>query len=190
MQFRNTKERFGAVTKTFHWTIALFIACLICLGIYLEDYATTPEKIRLFPVHKEFGICVLMLATARVLWHLYSRPPGSLASLKAWETWGARIAHALLYLAMFVMPLSGWLLSSAAGKSVSFFGLFMLPDLVAKSEELKEFFEEVHGIAGWSLIPLIALHAAGALKHHFIDKDITLRRMLPFGLKDQGENSP
>ena len=189
MQFRNTKERFGVVTKTFHLSIALLILCLVPMGIFLADYAETKTKLQLFPYHKEFGICVLILATARVMWHIVSRPPEFVASLKPWEKWGARVAHALLYLAMFAMPLSGWLLSSAAGRTVSFFGID-LPNVVAQSKETKEFFEEVHEVVGWGLIPLVGAHVAGALKHHFFDKDITLRRMLPFGLKDTGEKLP
>lgn len=192
MQFRNTKDRYGAVTKTFHWTISLLIICLICVGLYMTELAdkTNPGIFKLFFLHKSTGIFVLFLASCRVGWHLYSRPADFVPSLKPWEKTGARIAHALLYAAMFVMPLSGWVLSSAAGRQVSFFGLFTLPDLVAKNEGTRDFFSGVHDIVGWSLIPLIGIHAAGALKHHFFDKDITLRRMLPFGLKDTGEKLP
>lgn len=186
MQFRNTTDRYGAVTKVFHWVIALLIVCLICVGIYMTDFAdkTNAFTFKIFFLHKSTGITVLILASFRVLWHIYSRPAGFVPSLKAWEKIVARIAHGLLYAAMFAMPLSGWMLSSAAGRPVSFWGLFTLPDLVGPDKETQHFFSEVHEIVGWSLIPLIGLHAAGALKHHFFDKDITLRRMLPFGLKD------
>jgi cytochrome b561 len=192
MQLRNTTERYGVVTKTFHWTIALLIICLICVGIYMTELAdkTNPGIFRLFFLHKSTGIFVLFLATCRILWHIYSHPADFVPSVKLWEKMAARIAHALLYAAMFVMPLSGWLLSSAAGRPVSFFGLFTLPDLVAKDKATQDFFSGIHEIVGWSLIPLIGIHVAGALKHHFFDKDITLRRMLPFGLKDTGENLP
>ena len=183
MQFKNTRERFGIVTKSFHWSIALLIICLVPMGIFLADYAETKTKFALFPYHKEFGILVLVLASCRVLWHLYSFPPQFVPSLKAWEKWGARVAHALLYVAMFAMPLSGWILSSASGRTVNFFGID-LPNFVAPSKGTKDFFEDIHGFVGYALIPLVGLHVAGALKHHFFDKDITLKRMLPFGLKD------
>jgi cytochrome b561 len=188
MLFRNTPDRYGAVTKALHWTIALLIICLVCVGIYMADFAEVKQKFVLVPLHKEFGICVLILASCRVLWHLYSRTPGFVASLKKWEIWGARLAHYYLYFAMFTMPLSGWIFSSAAGRTVKFFGVD-LPNLVHEDKGIKELFSDVHTVVGYSLIPVVGVHAMAALKHHFFDKDITLSRMLPFGKPDKMEKT-
>ena len=182
MQFRNTPDRYGAVTKSLHWTISILIICLLCVGIYMTDFAATAQKFTLFRLHKEFGICVLILAVSRLLWHLYSHTPGFVASLHAWEKAAARVAHVYLYVGMTCMPLTGWILSSSAGRTVSFFG-FDLPNLVAPDKHIQDLCATIHQYLGYSLIGVIGLHVAGALKHHFIDHDITLKRMLPFGMK-------
>jgi len=180
MQAKNTPDSYGAVTKGFHWVIALLIIGVLGVGLYMDFLATKIERFELMPWHKSFGITVLALATLRVLWHLYSRPARFVAGLKDWEMQAARAVHILLYMAMFVMPLSGWLMSSAAGRSVSFFKLFTLPDLVGKNDSLRELFGAIHEVSAYALLALIAGHAGAALKHHFIGKDATLRRMLPF----------
>lgn len=180
MQFKNTPETYGAVTKTLHWTISPLIIILLGVGIYMADFAETSQKFTLFRLHKEFGICVLMLAATRVLWHLYSHTPGFVPSLKPWEKIAARIAHIYLYVGMFCMPLTGWTLSSAAGRTVNFFGLFDLPNLVAPDKNIQELCATIHQWLGYSLIPVIAVHFAAAMKHHFFDHDKTLKRMLPF----------
>lgn len=180
MQARNTPDSYGAVTKTFHWVIALLIICVLGVGLYMDFFATKLERFALMPWHKSFGITVLALAALRVLWHISSRPPGFVAGLKDWEMQAAKAVHILLYLAMFAMPMSGWLMSSAAGRTTKFFGLFDLPDLIVKNEQLRELFGEIHEVSAYALLALIAVHGAAALKHHFIAKDATLRRMLPF----------
>lgn len=181
MEFKNTPSSYGAVTKTLHWVIGLTIICLLGVGLYMtQEGLDAGLRLKLYPLHKSFGILVLMLAAARVGWHLYSRPAGFVPEIKAWEKWLARAVHYLLYIAMFLMPLSGWIFSSAAGRTVKFFGLFDLPDLVEKNEETRNLFADIHEVAAYTLIAVICLHAAGALKHHFISKDATLRRMLPF----------
>lgn len=181
MQFKNTPDKYGAVTKTLHWTISILIICLLCVGIYMADFAETAQKFTLFRLHKEFGICVLLLAATRVLWHIYSKKPGFVASLKPWEKTAAQAVHCYLYVGMLCMPLSGWILSSAAGRTVNFFGLFDLPNLVGPDKATQELCADIHQWLGYSLIPVIAVHAAAAIKHHFFDHDATLKRMLPFG---------
>lgn len=180
MRLANTQDSYGAVTKGFHWVIALLIVCLLGIGLYMDFWATKPQRFVLMPWHKSFGICVLALATGRVLWHFYSRPAEFVAGLKDWEMQAARAVHILLYMAMFVMPLSGWLMSSAAGRTTKFFGLFDLPDLIGKDDHLRSLFGATHEVAAWALIILLLGHAGAALKHHFIGRDATLRRMLPF----------
>jgi cytochrome b561 len=189
MLLKNTKDRYGVVTKTFHWVIAIDFICVMLAGLYLAELASNEMKLHYFKYHKEFGMLVLFLAAPRLLWRLYAGSPDFVASLHNWEKRTASVIHALLYVCMFFMPLSGWIFSSAKGRPVDFFG-FQLPDLVGKNKDVGEFFNEAHQVVGWALLGIVGLHVAGALKHHFIDHDITLRRMLPFGLKDSGENKP
>lgn len=171
------------LTKLFHWVTALTVIALIGVGLYMGDLPGGLEKLKLYNLHKSVGVAVLALTALRVLWHLASPPPGPLASLPAWQRMAARGAHLALYAALIGMPLSGWLMSSAAGRPVAPFGLFTLPDLVLQDQELAEFFHETHGIMGTVLMILVGLHVAAALKHHLLDRDATLRRMLPFGGK-------
>ncbi|MBI1215590.1 MAG: cytochrome b [Alphaproteobacteria bacterium] len=186
MQFKNTDKSYGAVTKTFHWLSALLVIGLICVGLYFSDMPNSPAtmhtKLQLVTMHKSFGIIVLCLTVLRIIWHIYTRKPGLVDGMKKWERVAAKGAHYFLYFAMLALPLSGWGLTSAAGRPVKLFGLdaLTLPDLVAKNHDLKETLEDFHSTVAWILIGVIAVHAAAALKHHIIEKDSTLRRMLPF----------
>jgi len=180
MMWRNTGERYGAVARVLHWTIAILIISTLFIGLILDD-VSGPAKFALFRWHKSFGITVLALATIRILWRFTNIHPSKLSTHAAWEKFLATITHFLLYFAMIAMPLSGWLMSSAKGVKVSVYGLLTLPDLIAVNKPLGHLLNEFHVYLGWSLIGLIALHAAGAVKHHFLDRDETLRRMLLFG---------
>lgn len=180
MIWRNTTESYGLVAKSFHWVIALLVIGLLALGLYMSaQEPPTPQVFKLYALHKSLGITVLALAVLRVLWRLYNAHPLPLPNHKAWEKALAKAVHALLYLSLFLMPLSGWVMSSAKGFSVSVFNLFTLPDFVSRSDSLADAAKEVHEIAAYTLIAIVVLHAAGAIKHHVIDKDSTLRRMLP-----------
>ncbi len=179
MIWGNTPERFGVVAKSFHWGVALFIITLLCVGLYMTDLAPSPQKFQIYGLHKAFGITVLLLACLRLGWKLGGVKPRALSSHAKWERALAHLTHGFLYVAMLGMPLSGWAMSSAANYPVSVFGLFTLPNIVPADESTVDAMKAVHGVLAWGLIGAIGLHAAGALKHHIIDKDITLRRMLP-----------
>lgn len=175
MQLRDSAEGYGAVTRWLHWGTAVLIALMLALGWGGE---AVPEDMEewLMSVHISLGIGVLAVALLRVGWRLVNprRPKsGSALELKAsrWVQW-------LLLALMVALPLSGWLIVSAAGFAPGFFGLFSLPPLVGESEWFHELGEEVHEILPWALVAALGLHVAGALKHHLIDADGTLRRML------------
>ncbi len=182
MQIKNTKTSYGVISKSFHWVVALGIIFMLCLGFYMGG-AEGLAKLKLFNLHKSIGVTILFLALARIGWHLYSRTPGFVGGMKKWEAYAARGLHICLYLAMIGMPLSGWLLSSTAGRPVHFFGLFQLPDIIGPNEQLNGIFRTLHWITAWCLVLALPVHIGAALKHHFIAKDDTLRRMLPFGKK-------
>lgn len=181
MIWKNTAERFGAVAKGFHWLIAVAVIGLIAVGLYMEGLDPAPFKFSLYFWHKSIGITVLALAAVRLLWRFTNTHPATLATHQKWEKTLAKIIHPLLYVCLFAMPLSGWAMSSAKGFSVSVFGWFTLPNIVGENKELGGLLREAHEYIAWVLIACIILHFAGALKHHLVDKDSTLRRMLPFG---------
>lgn len=181
MLLKNTRDRYGAVAKSFHWVIALLIIGMLCVGLYMTNVKLSlPDKMQIFGLHKSTGIVILLLASLRLLWRLINAHPIPLPGHRQWEKALAKAVHFLLYAAMFLMPLTGWIGSSAKGSSVSVFHLFTLPDLVGRDKGLADLMWGTHEIAAYSLIALIGLHFAGAMKHAVIDRDGTLRRMLPF----------
>lgn len=182
---KNTEHHYGAIAKIFHWVIGLAIIALLAVGIWMEglDVQEAPYKFEVYGLHKSFGIVVLVLLVGRLCWRVYSQSVKAHDNHQAWERHLAKFAHIMLYVTAFAMPLTGWAMSSAGGHGVSLFGLD-LPDIVPENRELGRFFNQTHGIIGYAMIALIGLHVAGALKHHFIDKDTTLKRMLP-GFKEK-----
>lgn len=176
---KNSKEKYGHVAIGLHWLVALITLSLFGVGLYMSDMDASPDKIKLYGLHKSFGVTLLFLVTLRLAWRLSNVQPDFVTNMKAIEKKLAKLAYFSFYVLLFAMPMSGWLMSSAGGRAVSFFGLFTLPDLIDKDKDLHEFFGEFHEIAAWVLVSLVALHAAAAFKHHFIAKDGTLRKMLP-----------
>lgn len=174
------KQSYDPVAKSFHWVIALLIIGLLALGLYMGSVEFSPFKLKLYGWHKSFGFVVLVLIALRLSWRLSHRYPQSLPSHMKWEKILAKLTHFALYFCAFAMPLSGWAMSSASGHGAQIFGLFNLPAIMPESKDLDHLFEEIHEITAWGLMGLIALHFVGAVKHHIIDKDSTIKRMLPF----------
>lgn len=177
MLLKNTENRFGLIAILFHWIMALLIIGLLILGLYMVSLPIGLEKLKLYGWHKEYGFLVLALVLFRLIWRLINITP-SLSSLPWFEKIAARLVHWAFYAFMFALPLSGWLITSAAGLPASFFGLFTLPNLIPPNAALLGLFSEIHKWLGYGLIFTIFLHICGALKHHFIDKDNILRRMI------------
>jgi cytochrome b561 len=179
MQVRNTTARWGSVAQTLHWLIVALIITQVGLALAASQLHGMP-KLAMLARHKSVGITILMLAVVRLLWRLVNPKPPLPLTLKPYERFLANFTHAALYVIIFAMPLSGWIMSSARGFPVSWFGLFQLPDLVAKNRPLYEAMLNTHGALALALAVLATLHVLGALKHHFVLKDTVLRRMLPF----------
>lgn len=179
MPLKNTQNRFGVVAMLFHWVMAIIIIVMIGLGLYMVNLPVSLQKFKYYSWHKEWGVLVLMLATLRLAWRFCNAKPALPSHMPAWEQFAAHSVHYVFYGLMFALPLTGWLLSSAAGLSVSFFGWFVLPDLVAPSETTRQLMTAIHKWLAYGLIAAILGHLGAALKHHFIDKDDILRRMLP-----------
>lgn len=176
MNITNTDEEYGLVHKAFHWLIAVIIIGLLPVGLFMVGMENSPLKLEIYAMHKSFGLLVLALGILRLLWRFFSPVPDELETHKTWEVALAGGAHFWLYVCIIGMPLSGWLMSSASQFPVPFFG-WQLPHIIGKNEKLGEIFANIHEILAYTLLFILALHAAGALKHHLIDKDETLQRM-------------
>lgn len=170
--------RYTSTAIVLHWLLALAIVCAFGVGLYMADLPFSPLRLKLFNWHKWAGIGILALSALRLLWRLTHRPPADLP-MPAWQASAAHAMHGLLYLAFFAVPLLGCAYSSAKGYPIVWFGVLPLPDLMPVNKEIAESIKELHGLAAWGLIGLVALHVAAALKHQFIDKDGLISRMLP-----------
>lgn len=178
----NTDERYGTIAIAFHWLVAILIVGLLALGLYmvrLPDVGFDKRKITLVLWHKEYGMLVLVLAFARVVWRVRAVLPRLEPALPDWQKIAARFVHLCMYALMFALPLTGWLMSSADAIPVSFFGLGFLPDLVPKDDFLFRALLKIHRWLAYTMMAALAAHAGAALWHHFGEGDETLRRMLP-----------
>lgn len=177
-----TSDRYSRGAVVLHWLIALLIILNIIGAFVAEDLSKADEAI-VIGYHKATGITILVLTLARIVWRLMHKAPPMVETLKAWEAALARVTHAGFYFLMLAVPLSGWAMHSAhsKGKSVSLFGLFDVPALpVGSDEPTADMFHELHEIFAFVMIGLFLLHVGAALKHHFVDKDGTMRRMVPW----------
>jgi cytochrome b561 len=181
MPFRNTKLAWGSLSKALHWIIVLLIINQWLIIQRAHSLPKGPALISALAWHKSFGITVLLLAVVRLLWRWMNPVPDLSAETRPWERVLAKVSHVLLYVLIFALPLSGWTMSSARSFPVSWFGWVQLPDLVAPNPDLYKTLHEVHEVLFNVLVVVAALHVAGALKHHFIDRNDVLKRMLPFG---------
>ncbi len=189
MALRNSLLRYGVVAMTFHWVIAALILFNIWFGFYVHDMADDdPDHFAYVQIHKSIGLTVLTLAFLRLIWRLFDPPPPLPTTMPKWEMWGAKLSHWLLYGLMFAIPLIGWAMVSASrlGVPTMWFGLFQwphlpfLPDLpAAEKAALRPQLFSAHSILANVMIYVFAVHALAGLKHHFVDKDSVLKRMLP-----------
>jgi cytochrome b561 len=162
-----------------HWLTLLLIVAAYTIGSLLEDMALSPLKLKLYAWHKWVGISVLFLLPLRLLLRVSDRFDHA-ADLLPWEVRASAVVHAALYLLMVVVPVLGWLASSAAGFQVVWFGVLPLPDLVGKDKALAEVLKELHGGSVNLLVTLVALHVVAALYHQHVRHDGVLARMVPW----------
>jgi cytochrome b561 len=165
-------------TKVLHWAMAAMIISLLGVGMIMVDLPKGDFRASVFDIHKQLGVAVLLLALVRIVWRLRTGVPALPASVTPRMAKMAAIAHLALYGLMLAMPISGILLSQAAGRSVHLLGI-SLPTILDKNAALKEVFEGGHEIMAWGLALLLALHVGAALYHHRWLKDEVLVRMLP-----------
>jgi cytochrome b561 len=172
-------HRYTGVAISLHWAVALLIFAAFPIGLFMHDMPLTPDKLRLFSYHKWIGVTVVALTVVRLAWRVANRPPALPASMVGWQLRSASVMHALLYLLVLVVPVTGWLMSSAEGFQTVWFGVLPLPDLLPRDKHAAALLLEVHKDLNFLMLTLIAGHAAVALIHRFVHRDGVLERMLP-----------
>jgi cytochrome b561 len=179
MPSQSSPTRYTAVAQTFHWIIAALVVTQFTLAYLEHDLPIGAHKLALLARHKSFGMTVLMLAILRLLWRLTHQPPPLPSGMTTLERNLARVTHLAFYVLLFVMPITGWMMSSAKNYSVSWFGLFTWPDLIGKNEAAFNLLHSTHELLSDILFAVAVLHILAALKHHFWNRDDVLLRMLP-----------
>jgi cytochrome b561 len=180
MPLRNTANTYGAVAKFLHWGIVILIIAQYVLAEAAEDLEDGPDKLATIANHKSVGMLILLLMLARIGWKLANRGLPQPVPMARPQQVAAAAGHGILYLLLILLPLSGWMMSSAAGYPTGLFGLFEFPMLGGENHDLHEALEEVHETLFNAVFTVAVLHALAAGYHHFWMKDDTLRRMLPF----------
>lgn len=177
------QPRYSPVAIVLHWLLALVILSLFGMGLYMADLPFSPTRMKLYNWHKWAGVCFLLLTVLRVVWRVKHRPPALpqtvTLAMPGWQMQAYHATHHLMYALFLVVPLLGWAYSSAAGYAIVLFGVLPLPDFVGPDKALAELIKPLHGLSAWALIVLAALHIGAALKHHWLDRDGLMLRMLP-----------
>ncbi|WGS42659.1 cytochrome b [Burkholderia sp. JSH-S8] len=177
---RAAPSRYTHTAIALHWLIALLIVGGFALGWVMTDIpGFTPTKLKYFSWHKWIGVTVFALAILRVLWRATHMPPPPPA-MPLLQRIGAHGVHLLLYVLMLVIPVTGYLYSSAANIPVVYLGIVPLPTLIGPDPVLKETFKTLHVSLNYILLALVALHVLAVVKHQLFDRDGLLSRMLPF----------
>ena len=170
-------QRYHPSQILLHAVIGLLIVLTFAFGKYVAGLPLSPAKFQLISYHKWGGMLVLLLVVVRIVLRLLKGAPPLPATMSPLARLAAHAGHLALYVLMLAVPLSGWLMSSAYGIPVVLFGVLPLPDFVPVSEGLADVLKEAHKIAALSMAGLVLLHVAGALKHHFVDRDGLMSRM-------------
>lgn len=176
---RNTRERWGSVSIGLHWTIAVLVL-IVQVPVAVTMLALDPGAAQdaAFNIHKTNGIVIFLLAVVRLGWRWSQPVPALPADLPDWQRRAARTSHAVLYLLLFAMPVSGFLYTAMGGFPVPFFMVYDLATLLPRNEPAAETFRIVHLTLQWALYAVVLLHASAALQHHLVRRDGILRRML------------
>lgn len=183
LQLRNSDLRYGSVAQLLHWAVAGLIVTQYVLALRASSLPLGVQKLATLAQHKSLGVTILGLAAIRLVWRAFNPVPPLPPHMIGWERGVADISHRLLYLLLFLTPLAGWFMSSARNFPVSWFGLMTLPDILRPSKIMFSIFRTMHWIMAYAMAAIAAVHIAAAIKHHFIDRDDVLTRMLPGPLR-------
>lgn len=179
MQLHNSSERYGLLSIILHWGVAITVFGLFALGLWMVglDYYDSWRKAGP-DLHKSIGLTLFAVMVIRLAWRLISPPPPPLDSYSRVTRIGAHLVHLFLYAALFAVMVAGYLISTADGVGIPVFGLFEVPALVSGLPDQAETAGTIHLYLAWAIVVFAVLHGLAALKHHFIDRDVTLKRML------------
>lgn len=177
LEFIPMNTTYTRTAKHLHWLMAILIIGLLVLGIVMTELPLSPEKLALYSWHKWAGVTVFVLVWARLAWRITHRPPPLSERLSNQMQWIAHAGHVALYGLMIIIPITGWLMSSAKGFQTVWFGILPIPDLLGRDKELGDLLQQTHKLLNLLLMLLLAGHIAAALWHHFVLRDDTLRRM-------------
>jgi cytochrome b561 len=179
MKFRDTNETYGAVSKFFHWFIALSVIVMLCAGVSFGYLPKNDFRLFLVTVHKSMGITIALLTFLFLLWRLTNPKPAFPAKMKRWEVIAAESTHDLLYLLLILLPVTGAIKTLARGYPLKLWWVITIKvPLIPQTELLKHLADSLHQIFAWVIAALIVIHVLAGLKHHFINKDNVLKRML------------
>lgn len=167
-----------------HWLTAVLVVANLCLAISMVPLPLSPQKFRWYAWHKWIGVTVFFVTCIRLAVRSLGPIPGP-GRMPRWQVRAAAISHGFLYVLLLVIPLSGWLYSSSAGVQVVYLGIVPLPDLLPKDRDLAVVLRIAHVAFNVGLVTVLSVHIAAAVKHHFVDGDGVLTRMVP-GLKPRG----
>jgi cytochrome b561 len=181
------RPRYGAVAIALHWLVVALIIGSWTLGLYMVGLSLSPQKLKFISWHKWLGVTIFLIALCRVAWRATHPAPPPPDAMPSWQRVAMGVSHLLLYLLVIVIPLTGWLFSSASGVPTVYLGWVQLPDLVTQDKLFAELLRQAHVSLNLTLFVIVCIHAAAALKHHFLDRDEVLVRMLPF-LRIPGEH--
>ncbi len=179
MRWRNDRDHWGWIAIAIHWLMALSLFGMFGLGLWMVELTYYDAWYQKGPnLHRSVGVLLFALLLVRLAWRLFDGRPDELPQHKPWERLAAKATHIALYLLLFAVMGSGYLISTADGRPISVFGWFELPATLHGIDQQEEVAGVIHLTLATTLIGLALLHAAAALKHHLIDKDRTLSRML------------
>ena len=181
MRLKNPPDRWGVISQLLHWTTVLLIVVMAWIGLRMGDMPNGPDKIATYAMHKSIGMTILALVIVRIGWRLYAGAPAPVAGTPRWQHAIASLTHLGIYALLLAMPISGWVMNSAAGFPLQWFGLFNLPAVAGRDHAVHELAESVHEWLFWAMVVLVVAHAAAAFYHHLFQRDATLARMLPRG---------
>ena len=172
-------EWYNGTAIALHWLMAILLISLVAVGFYMHDLPVSPWKLKVFTWHKWAGVVAFLLTVLRLGWRARHRPPALPDSMTPPTRLAAHTGHGMLYVLMLSIPLSGWLMSSAKGYQTVLFGVLPIPDLLSKNLELARTLGEAHEVLNFLLIAVVVGHVLAAIKHHLVDRDGVLLRMLP-----------
>jgi cytochrome b561 len=191
---RGDREQWGSLAKFFHWTVVLLILVQATIGLTMVNMAKSPKVIPYFTFHKSLGLTIFLLAVLRLTWKLFDKRPAEPETMSRWQVTGAKLGHGLLYVLLFLVPLSGWWYDSVAAlRPLYFWGLFEVPHLGGPDPNdpgLKDLAAFRHQFLFWTLVAVAAGHALIAIYHQVVSKDGVLARMWPASLQRRAPPSP